>query len=58
MAIIESGELAAKKIGAAYRIKRSALDEYLGEVGVGLGAQGSGLKQNLGPRSRRLLPEP
>ena len=29
MAIIESGELAAKKIGTAYRIKRSALDEYL-----------------------------
>ena len=29
MAIIESGELAAKKIGASYRIKRSALDEYL-----------------------------
>ena len=29
MTIIESGELAAKKIGAAYRIKRSALDAYL-----------------------------
>jgi excisionase family DNA binding protein len=29
MTIIESGELAAKKIGASYRIKRSALDEYL-----------------------------
>ena len=29
MKIIESGELGAKKIGAAYRIKRSALDEYL-----------------------------
>ena len=29
MAIIQSNELAAKKIGAAYRIKRSALDEYL-----------------------------
>ena len=29
MAIIESGELQAKKIGTAYRIKRSALDEYL-----------------------------
>jgi len=29
MTIIESGELSAKKIGAAYRIKRSALDEYL-----------------------------
>jgi excisionase family DNA binding protein len=27
--IIESGELAAKKIGSTYRIKRSALDEYL-----------------------------
>jgi excisionase family DNA binding protein len=29
MSIIQSGELPAKKIGAAYRIKRSALDEYL-----------------------------
>jgi excisionase family DNA binding protein len=29
VSIIESGELAAKKIGASYRIKRSALDEYL-----------------------------
>jgi excisionase family DNA binding protein len=29
MAIIESGELAAKKIGTSYRIKKSALDEYL-----------------------------
>ena len=29
MTIIESGELAAKKIGASYRIKRSSLDEYL-----------------------------
>ena len=29
MSIIESGELQAKKIGTAYRIKRSALDEYL-----------------------------
>jgi excisionase family DNA binding protein len=29
MSIIESGELAAKKIGSSYRIKRSALDEYL-----------------------------
>jgi len=29
MTVIESGELAAKKIGASYRIKRSALDEYL-----------------------------
>jgi excisionase family DNA binding protein len=29
MSIIESGELASKKIGSSYRIKRSALDEYL-----------------------------
>ncbi len=29
MTVIESGELAAKKIGSSYRIKRSALDEYL-----------------------------
>jgi len=29
MSIIESGELVAKKIGTTYRIKRSALDEYL-----------------------------
>ena len=29
LAIIESGELSAKKIGASYRIKRSALNEYL-----------------------------
>ena len=29
MAIIESGELPAKKIGASYRIKKSSLDEYL-----------------------------
>jgi excisionase family DNA binding protein len=29
MAIIESGELAAKKIGSAYRISRAALDGYL-----------------------------
>ena len=29
MAIIESGELAAKKIGSSYRVKRSALNEYL-----------------------------
>jgi excisionase family DNA binding protein len=29
MAILESGELAAKKIGTSWRIKRSALDEYL-----------------------------
>ena len=29
LAIIESGELSAKKIGSSFRIKRSALDEYL-----------------------------
>jgi excisionase family DNA binding protein len=29
MTIIESGELTAKKIGSSYRIKRSALEEYL-----------------------------
>jgi excisionase family DNA binding protein len=29
MAIIESGELPAKKIGSSWRIKRSALDEYI-----------------------------
>jgi excisionase family DNA binding protein len=29
MSIIESGELPSKKIGSAYRIKRTALDEYL-----------------------------
>jgi excisionase family DNA binding protein len=29
LTIIESGELAAKKIGSSYRIKRSALSEYL-----------------------------
>jgi excisionase family DNA binding protein len=29
MAIITSGELTAKKIGTSYRIKKSALDEYL-----------------------------
>lgn len=29
LAIIESGELAAKKIGASYRIKKSSLHEYL-----------------------------
>lgn len=29
MAIIESGELAAKKIGASYRIRRSDLEDYL-----------------------------
>jgi excisionase family DNA binding protein len=31
MAIITSGELKAKKIGSSYRIKRSALDEYLAD---------------------------
>ncbi|MFN8062984.1 MAG: SPFH domain-containing protein [Vicinamibacterales bacterium] len=29
LSIIQSGELAAKKIGESYRIKRTALDEYL-----------------------------
>ena len=29
LTVIESGELTAKKIGSSYRIKRSALDEYL-----------------------------
>jgi excisionase family DNA binding protein len=29
LTVIQSGELAAKKIGSAYRIKRSSLDEYL-----------------------------
>jgi len=29
LSIIESGELAAKKIGSSFRVKRSALDEYL-----------------------------
>jgi excisionase family DNA binding protein len=29
MSIITSGELAAKKIGASYRVRKSALDEYL-----------------------------
>jgi excisionase family DNA binding protein len=29
LAVIESGELTAKKIGSSYRIKRSALNEYL-----------------------------
>jgi excisionase family DNA binding protein len=29
MAVIESGELAAKKIGSSYRVTRSALDAYL-----------------------------
>jgi excisionase family DNA binding protein len=31
MAIIESGELSAKKVGSAYRIKRSALEAYLSD---------------------------
>ncbi len=31
LAIIESGELAAKKIGSQYRIKRSALDAFLAD---------------------------
>jgi excisionase family DNA binding protein len=31
MAILESGELPAKKIGTSYRIKKSALDEYLAQ---------------------------
>jgi excisionase family DNA binding protein len=31
MTIIESGELKAKKIGSAFRIKKSALDAYLAE---------------------------
>jgi excisionase family DNA binding protein len=29
LAILQSGELAGKKIGSTWRIKRSALDEYL-----------------------------
>ena len=29
MSIIDSGELPAKKIGSSYRVKRSAIDEYL-----------------------------
>ena len=29
MAVIQSGELTAKKIGSSYRIRRAALDEYL-----------------------------
>ena len=29
LSIIESGELSAKKIGTAYRVKRSSLNEYL-----------------------------
>jgi len=31
LAVVESGELKAKKIGAAVRIKRSALEEYLAD---------------------------
>jgi excisionase family DNA binding protein len=31
MKIIESGELKAKRIGSAYRIKRSALDAFLAD---------------------------
>ncbi len=31
MSIIESGELKAKKIGASFRIKKAALDEYLAQ---------------------------
>jgi len=31
MAIIESGELKAKKIGSSYRIKKSAVDEFLAD---------------------------
>ena len=31
MAILESGELKAKKIGAAWRIRRAAIDEYLAQ---------------------------
>ena len=31
LSVIESGELRAKKIGSSYRIKRSALDEYLAD---------------------------
>jgi excisionase family DNA binding protein len=29
--ILESGELKGKRIGSTYRIKRSALDEYLAD---------------------------
>jgi excisionase family DNA binding protein len=29
MAIIQSGELSAKKIGTSYRVTRAALDKYL-----------------------------
>jgi excisionase family DNA binding protein len=31
MAIIESGELKAKKIGASYRVTKAALDTYLAQ---------------------------
>jgi len=31
LAVIDSGELQAKKIGSAVRIKRSALEEYLAD---------------------------
>ena len=31
MAVIESGELKAKKIGSSYRIRRAAIDEYLAQ---------------------------
>jgi len=31
LAIIEAGELRAKKIGSNYRIKRSAVDAYLAD---------------------------
>jgi excisionase family DNA binding protein len=31
MSVVESGELAAKKIGSSWRIKRSALEAYLGD---------------------------
>jgi len=30
MTIIQSGELAAKKIGTSYRVTRAALEKYLG----------------------------
>jgi excisionase family DNA binding protein len=31
LAVIENGELKAKKIGSSYRVKRSSLDQYLAE---------------------------
>jgi len=31
MAILDSGELKAKKIGASYRVTRAALDAYLAQ---------------------------